>query len=185
MTEYFWKFQWKIALWECCLNALLLGYCLLDIHGDTLKKDFLNKFSDQHDYRCKNELRFDFDKPSQYFTHFDCSFQTTFILIIIALGSYVNQWCNYILYILNSNVSITCWCWENRVVLSFCANIFLVSLFIYTKCIYPVKYVLVLVWFWFSYTKCCAFGNIFVPQMPLPITPLDNDNTWFFLLIFL
>ena len=83
------------------------------------------------------------------------------------------------------NVSITCWCWEYRVVLSFCANIFLVSLFIYTKCIYPVKYVLVLVWFWFSYTKCCAFGNIFVPQMPLPITPLDNDNTWFFLLIFL
>ena len=23
LTEYFWKFRWKIALWECCWHALL------------------------------------------------------------------------------------------------------------------------------------------------------------------
>mgnify|MGYP001797770854 CR=1 FL=1 len=25
LTEYFWKFQWKIALWECCYHALLVN----------------------------------------------------------------------------------------------------------------------------------------------------------------
>ena len=24
LTEYFWKFQWKIAYWECCKHALLI-----------------------------------------------------------------------------------------------------------------------------------------------------------------
>ena len=27
LTEYFWKFQWKVALWESCSRALLIVWC--------------------------------------------------------------------------------------------------------------------------------------------------------------
>ena len=31
LTKYFWKFQWEIALWECCSHALFRNNALLDI----------------------------------------------------------------------------------------------------------------------------------------------------------
>ena len=33
LTEYVWKFQWKIVLWECCWHALLHYYMKNKLHG--------------------------------------------------------------------------------------------------------------------------------------------------------
>ena len=153
------------------LHCKLLGNCWLKIlRWHTEESNF--KYSNQHDYSTGARMKWGLVLTNLASILPILIVVLSFILIIIVLGSYADQWCNHILYILNSNVSITCWCWENRVVLSSCANIYFWSVYYLL-----IQYVFihsniywVLAWFWFSYT-CCAFDNIVISPKPPPITP--------------